>query len=351
MTGRTHTLDELLDRFEREYLDMNSISQKRRTEQLVLLRKLAATLDHSLDRLTGAEVRAFIGAEMKAGLHPNTGTKHLSMIRSFIIWADAAGLIEEMRFLKLQSVRNPRGTGISPPKPYKAAEIHQFREVLQARLPVLPSHGENSLMFASHLRQRANGKRPRLARALKRHAMRLQFEAQVSLALEAGLRRIEIYRLSIPALHYDNDELIVLTAKQGPGSDVTRVIPYTQHARACVRQWLDFRWQLEPEHDFPWLHFTSKGEGLAGQLAPMPFYYFGRSLEKTFGHQWEWHRFRHTAATEWLRSGVPLEKVQVFMGHHSVEMTLRYTEILKRDIAEAFGAAEEDFARRLGLAA
>ena len=39
------------------------------------------------------------------------------------------------------------------------------------------------------------------------------------------------------------------------------------------------------------------------------------------------------------------------MGHSSLEQTRAYTEILNRDVDKAFGKAEADFAKRLGLAA
>ena len=73
---------------------------------------------------------------------------------------------------------------------------------------------------------------------------------------------------------------------------------------------------------------------------------FRRQLGTT---RWRWHRFRHTAATEWLRAGVPIEKVQRFMGHRSIELTLAYTEVLSSDMTDAFAAAEASFSERLGL--
>jgi site-specific recombinase XerD len=76
----------------------------------------------------------------------------------------------------------------------------------------------------------------------------------------------------------------------------------------------------------------------------------GKSLTHVLhGDRWRWHRFRHTAATEWLRAGVPLERVRYFMGHASIEQTLAYAEILKEDIAESFSKAQPGFSERLGL--
>lgn len=345
--------EELLARFEREYMEINSITPDRRKQQLKLLRTLAATLDHPLDRLTGQDIRTFIGANIADGFHPNTARKHVGMIRAFVTWAFEAGVIDHATSDELKSVRNPRGSSRqSKPNPYKIAEVMRFKALLAEKYPTLPEYGKGSLAMRRFMR----GDVPRLRRHLWRHARRLQFEAQIALALEAGLRRVEIAHLTIPAMHYDNDEVVVLTAKQGPGSNVTRTVPYTTHARNCMQEWLDFRLLLRPPHESPWLQLDYcaplNGEHWRGaQLAPQTYRSFRSSLTEAFGVGWEWRRFRHTAATEWLRSGVPLEKVSMFMGHATLEQTRAYTQILDTDISDAFGKAEADFARRLGLAA
>lgn len=340
-------LDELLARFTAEYLEPNSITRDRRREQLALLRRLAAKLDHPLYELTATDVREFMGAELARGAAPTYVRKHWVMLRSFSNWATDAGLMPQAARDELKSVRNPRGSGRkNRPRPYTVAEVRQFRALMAEKYPIIPEFGRGSRAMSQFMR----GHVPRMRRHLWRHARRLQFEAQIALALEGGLRSVEIYRLTIPALHYDNDQLVVISAKQGPGTKVTRAIPYTSHARTCMRDWLDFRYVLKPDHESPWLQLDYVND-IDAQLAPLTHRSFRRSLNTVFGKPWEWHRFRHTAATEWLRSGVPLEKVQLYMGHASADQTRAYTQILASDIDDAFGKAEADFAKRLGLAA
>lgn len=341
------SLEYTLCRFEREYLDLHDVSRLRRVEQLRLLRKFAASLDHPITELTSADLRAFVGGMVRDGLNPTTGTKYMGMLRSFITWAYEAGLIDHQRRNELSLVGNPRGgRWKNRPNPYAAEEIADFYALLQGSLPLLPRYGKGSQMLRSYQLGRAKT----LRGGLWRHARRLQFEAQVALALDAGLRRVEIHRLSLGALHPDNAEIVVLTAKQGPGGRaVRRAIPYTDHARYWVAQWLDFRRALGVTHTKPWLTLDIYGS-LGRQLDPLDVERMGRSFERQFHTKhWRWHRFRHTAATEWLRAGVPLEKVQYFMGHHSLEQTLAYAQVLKQDVSEAFGAAEASFAQRLGL--
>lgn len=342
-------LDITLSRFEAEYLEPNSITPDRRARQLKLLRSLAESMgDRPLESLTPQDVNTFIGAMLASGLHVNTVRGRLGMVRSFVTWASQADLIEPVRTYQLKSIGNPRGsTSRSTPKPYKMSEIAELKRRLAEKYPALPEYGPGSRKLRWFLLGRSGGV---LTGMLWRHARRLQFEAQIALALEQGLRRVEIFRLSIPAMHYDNDQVVVLTAKQGPGSAVVRAVPYTAHARNCVQEWLDFRSLLAPEHESPWLRLRDGHLGPSVQLGPQSFSQLHKSLN-AFGPEWQWKRLRHTAATEWLRAKVPLEKVRRFMGHASLDQTLAYAEILDSDIEHAFGEAEEAFAKRLGLAA
>jgi site-specific recombinase XerD len=340
-------LTRTLHRFEAEYLDLNNVSVQRRREQFSLLRKFARTIDHPIAELTPTDLRTYMGARLRDGMHPNTAAKQMGMFRSFILWAYEAGLIDEHRRVQLSLVGNPRGaTTKTQPNPYTAQEIADFFALLQERFPLMPEYGKGSRLLPAFQR----GHTHRIHTGLWRHAVRLQFEAQIALALEAGLRRIEIHSLSIAAMHPDNPEVVVLTAKQGPGREVRRAIPYTDHARYRVGRWLDLRHDLGATHEHPWLALQYREGDRDDQLAPVGLSRFGRSLERALGTQkWRWHRFRHTAATEWLRAGVPLEKVRVFMGHSSIEQTLAYAQLLTRDVSDAFGEAEASFSSRLGL--
>jgi site-specific recombinase XerD len=348
-------LDTLLQRFASEYQAVHGISPGRRAEQLNLLRRLASSMGNKpLDQVRRQHVLEFMGQQLEAGISPQTVRNHLGMVRSFAVWLREADLASATRLAELQATRSPRGGSSRPmPNPYTVEELHEFRKALLKAFPAPPKKGHGSRQWRAFQRRRRNGESPLLHGPLRRHARRLQLEAQVALALEAGLRRIEIVDLSIPTLHYANEQLLVVTAKQGPGREIRRAIPYTAHARACVKQWLDFRYLLVPDHEHPWLQLgaTDGSYSLEAQLQPETMRRMSAKLPYMLGSKWRWHRFRHTAATEWLRSGVPIEKVQRFMGHSSITMTMRYVEILQGDINDAFAAAEADFAQRLGLAA
>jgi site-specific recombinase XerD len=337
--------DTLLSRFEAEYLEVNSISPDRRGEQLRVLRRFEAGLDHPLIELTRQDFTTFLGAELKRGVSPNTTRKYRIMIRSFITWASEADLIDTDRTLQLQSVPNPRGsTSHGKPNPYKQSEVAEMRRRLAEVYPALPAYGRGSRLLTRFVQ----GKSPAMRRHLLRHARRVQLEAQIALAIEEGLRSIEIMTLTIPALHYDNTDVVVRTAKKGPGVPQMRAVPYFPHARECMREWLDLRWLLRPDHDSPWLALTR--DGLRDQqLAPLSV----RSFRESLGilGPWRWHRLRHTAITGWAAAGIPLVQMQIAAGHARIEQTMEYVKLANSDVSSAFGAASEEFARRMGLAA
>ena len=65
-------------------------------------------------------------------------------------------------------------------------------------------------------------------------------------------------------------------------------------------------------------------------------------LMSSFG-DWELHRLRHTCATERLRAGMPLEDLKEFLGHANIQMTLRYTKLVREDIHKSAARIDADF--------
>lgn len=333
---------DLLARFEREHLDRHSISAARRRRSTVILLGLADGLaPRTLVEATPSDLMAWQGAQLARKIAPNTVRNWETMIRAFFGWAYAAQLISFELSVQLKSVTAVRGARVYRPKPYKKAEIEALRVALQARYPLAPQHGKGSQMTKRFLRGDS-----RLKGAVYCHARRLQLEAQISLALEEGLRCIELWGLTIPQMHPDNTGVVVFTAKSKPGEVREREVPYTNHSRLVVQEWMNFRSLMAPDHESPWLTLTS-----AAPRAAQRFRTFEESLQALGRPYWNWHRLRHTFATERLRAGMPLEKLQVMMGHANLAQTLAYAEIVNADLRSEADRTEDAFARNLGLAA
>lgn len=336
-------MNEVVARYQREYMTYHRITPKRQRDSIKKLSEFELSLNgRSLIEATGNDLQAFAGAEMNRGLNVNTVRKYLNMLRPFFSWAYAAGVITPEQYLDLKRVKDPRGsTAHGKPTPYTQVEVREFWATLDARWELLPDKGQRSKALSRWL----SGKGP--WRKVWRHAMRLQLEAMVRLALDLGLRRAEIFNLSVDDLHYDN-EYIVIRGKADPntGDPQVRWVPFTHDARDALYNWLEFRALMRPEHERPWLSCHG-----ATAAKPMLWSRFELLLQKTVGPQWRWHRFRHTCATEWLRAGAEIENVKELLGHANIAQTLCYAQILKADVAKNLGRVEGDFSQAVRRAA
>jgi site-specific recombinase XerD len=340
------TTEDCIARFEREYQGYNQISPERCRQQSKLLREFAARTGKALTEVDSSDLQEFAGALVASGLHVNTVRKKLNMIRPFISWAYAVDLIDADRYMKLRAVKDPRGaTAKTLPKPYTRDEIARLWLALDAKWPKIPHHGKRS----QALRRWLSGRGP--WGRVYRHAMRLQLDAAIRLALDLGLRRQEIFGLSVNDLHYDNEYLVVRgKADPNTGEPKIRQVPITEHARAALKEWLEFRALMRPGHDRPWLTcWESKATSKA--IDPMRERRFHTLLQDTVGEEWRWHRLRHTCGTERLRSGMALQNVSHLLGHANLQQTLGYAEVAKQDVAKDMERNEAAFGEAMGRAA
>lgn len=335
---------DVLDRFSTEYLDYNSISDGRRRESLAVLRKfndycgghlLLATVDH---------LRGFLADLTAAGQHPNTVARKNKMIRTFYGWAFDAELIDGDTLMRMRGVPHPKGAGPSQPRPYSSKELAEWREALDSRWPVVEQRWWPRVHAGSSRYKRVASE-----------VMRLQIQAVVALALHGGLRRREIFNLTLDDMHPDNAYVVVRQrARVANGKDRMREVPFTEGLRSAVERWLAMRERIGVDHDRPWIVAVAN---VADQvwLRPMSFARFEELLttvgRRSDGSHFELHRFRHTSATNWLRAGVKIELVSRYLGHSNIQQTLAYAELVREDIQTAVERSEAKFARLIGEAA
>lgn len=326
---------DLIERFRLEYQVFHNISPKRAKEQLALLADFRSQMNgRDLHEMTASDFLQFSARLIESGLHVNTVRKKMNMIRPWISWAFAMGVIDGQRYLQLKGVKNPRGSsGKTNPKPYTRAEMDRFWADFERRWKRLPTKGTGSRAITRWLTGKGKWT------PVWRHAMRIQLLAMIRLALDLGLRAHEIHGLSINDLHYDND-YIVIRGKADPntGQRKVRSVPFTDAARRAIFDWIEFRAMMRPEHDQAWLVCYSKWRTNA-----MDMNRFEVLLQRSLGNEWRWHRLRHTCATEWLRAGMELETVSRLLGHANLAQTMCYAEITKHDLHLAVARFEEKF--------
>jgi site-specific recombinase XerD len=328
------TLQEVLDRFGTEYQRYNGLSTERARLQRKTLSELAdfAGRPTPLD-CTANDLRGYLASLVEDELHVNTVRQRLGMARPFFKWAFSADLFPADELMRMSDVKPPKGaTGSSTPRPYSPKELAAFWEALSARFPLDPRF---DYWFTRW--QRGTSRWRRLAD----HVERLQAEAIFALALDAGMRRIEIFSTSIEDIHPDNSIIVVRQrGERANGKDRAREVAYTKRARNAVYAWLEMRARLGIGHNSPWIQ-ASKTEAIDRVGEPMTFKSF-KALPQRIG-PYEYHRFRHTCATLWLRSGMKLEIVQRTLGHSTLQQTLAYAELIAEDVEDAVAANEEKF--------
>lgn len=327
--------------FANDYFVMEGLTPKRQWLVLQQLRKLETHAGGSAETLDDLALRAFLADQLTAGLHVNTVRKHLGAIKPFYRWCWRNRVIDAERWMRIDDVKPPRGSSANGrPRPYTLKEVGRFWDELDEAWP------QTSDKFVSRY---VRGLSP--YRRVWKHAMSLQVQAVASLALFGGLRRSEIRFIEIDDIHPDNEYIVVRGKSPFGERQGYREVPYTEEGRAMVGEWLVFRALLKPAHDRPWLVLTANATPNNPMSPSHPLNPISRvgfdSLVTSFG-AWELHRFRHTAATEWLRAGVTLERVSKLLGHANISQTLGYAELVSDDVARDVRRAEADFVTAVG---
>jgi integrase len=318
--------------FDREYQRYNGISPRRIIDTrrvIVGAMEFAGIADPLL--LDADILRGFLATQVAGGLAVTTVRKHRNMLMTFMRWAAETGRVDPATVEAMRRVPLPRGSrGEMNPNPYSVEEVAELWR------------GVGTYPFAGpqRLKRWANGTIQ--YRHFHGHVTRLQLEAVVAIALYGGLRMEEIGRLTVRQAHPLNDFLGVSSAAKNEGG-YTRVrnVPWTtEHMHTAVTRWWEFRATLDCDHDLMWVHRFRKGE-------PMLRDSFRHFLDNVDGKRWSFRRLRHTAATELLRAGMPLEKVSRILGHTNVHQTLAYARIAGTDLQDASRGSRAKFSAAL----
>jgi site-specific recombinase XerD len=331
----------VVEAFAAEYFVLEGITPGRQRLVLRQLRALEAHAGAPPETLDDQALRAYFAEQLSVGLHVNTVRKHLHAIKPFYRWCWRARVIDADRWMRIQDISPPRGSvAQGRPRPYKIKDVQRFWDELDAAWPrVTELQLKRYRNGTSHYRQ------------IWKHAMHLQTQAVASLALFGALRNSEIRYAEIDDIHPDNEYIVVRGKSPFGERQGYREVPYTEEGRRMVGEWLEFRAMLKPRHDRPWLVLTAQASPNNPLLPSHPFNPIGvegwGSLLTNVG-RWELHRFRHTAATEWLRAGVALERVSKLLGHSKITQTLGYAELVREDVAQDVRRAEADFLTAVG---
>jgi site-specific recombinase XerD len=311
-------LNDLIKEFAEATHDYHDISDERRKMQLRVLHELDVRVG-AIEHAGAADVLALLTEQLQSGLKPTTVRKHLGAIRPFFRWGHKRkpSIFSADVVMDVRDIKPPRGSNGGVPRPYSRKEMRRFWTAFDERYPKgRPNKVDD------YLRGQCGWK------YVQAHAKRTQALAIVALALYGGARKHEIWDVDLDDLSTENSYVPIWGARKNPDAvSENRVIPWMGHMRTWIGDWLELREKLAPEHDHPWLSLHTREHS----LKPMQYRTFEMLLTNLPGH-WEFHRLRHTMATEYLRGGGKLHALQKILGHKRIEQTLAYAQLLNEDI-------------------
>jgi site-specific recombinase XerD len=258
-----------------------------------------ATLYEDLTQTTPTDIDVWIAAAFQQGLAPGTIVTCRRGLQGFFVFLCDRGVLAQ------SPIQLPRHQILVPtrlPRPMAEAEVVVFFRVIDTL--------EDRTMFL--------------------------------LMLRCGLRVSEVSYLRWAAIDMAQGTLRVNTSK----GQVDRVVYLSPDVATALRQWYGLQ-SATVGYVFP-SRMTRKG-GLplgARQIRNRMTRYRKRAgITKRYSP----HSLRHTFATQLLNAGASLEVVKELMGHRSLQMTLRYTQLYDRTKRAQYDHAMAQVEQQQGL--
>lgn len=155
--------------------------------------------------------------------------------------------------------------------------------------------------------------------------------AIISLFLGSGIRVSEIANLLIHDINFKKEQIDII--RKGNKEDTVLVLP---SALVALKDYLQIRNdRYKPGSNVSYV-FLAKYKGNAQPISVRAIQKFVGKYTKTFNSQGESenfgkalspHKFRHTFASEWIRTGGNLVLLRDQLGHSSIETTTKYTNL------------------------
>ncbi len=252
-----------------------------------------AVLTGDLSRAETRDLDSFVSTSRERGLAPSTINVRVSLLREFFYF-----LVEEGEMAR-QPVLRRRHHVSAPetlPKPIPDADLVAFFKAVDSV--------RDRLIFL--------------------------------LMLRCGLRVSEAC-----ALAWDDLDLPALTLRVNNGKgEVDRVAYLSPDVERALRLWQSCR--SGSPHLFPNRKVVGTHIGRRNVYVMMCKYLREAGVSGAYSP----HCLRHTFATQLLNAGVTLEVLKELMGHRSIRMTLRYTELYETTKRGQYTQAMERIARR-----
>jgi integrase/recombinase XerD len=255
-----------------------------------------AALTDDITQTTAQDISAFITAAQSAGLMPATINTKLSILTSFFEYLREEGQMTQQPVLRR---RHRLLTPTVLPKPMPDPDLVPFFKVIDAV--------RDRLIFLFMLR--------------------------------CGLRVSEVCALSWDAIDLHAGTVRITRGK----GQVDRIVYLSPDVTQALQSW---RGHHTPgRYLFPSRTRTKEHLSRYQINVLMDQYLAVAGLTRHYSP----HCLRHTFATQLLNAGVPLEVLKELMGHHSMQITLRYTQLYDATKRHQYEQAMTKIAQRQAI--
>jgi integrase/recombinase XerD len=258
-----------------------------------------AALYTDLTQTTPGDIDTWIEASFRHQLAPGTVATRLRLMQGFFAFLGDQGYVSP------SPIRLPRHYILVPqdlPRPMAEEEVSAFFRVIDA----------------------------------------LRDRAMFLLMLRCGLRVGEVSRLPWSAIDLRQGTVRIDNSK----GHVDRVVYMSSDVAKALRQWHRLQ-AAEARYVFPSRLTRKGGTPLSARQIRnrMSRYLTIAGITKAYSP----HSLRHTFATQLLNAGASLEVVKELMGHRSLDVTLRYTQLYDRTKRTQYDQAMAQVAQRQRL--
>ena len=148
--------------------------------------------------------------------------------------------------------------------------------------------------------------------------------AIIDILASTGIRVGELVNMDISDIDFDKRECLVL----GKGNK-ERVVYFDARTKIHVQQYLDTR---EDNNTALFVSLHKPNERLKISGVEIRLRQLGRELVIERVHP---HKFRRTLATRAIDKGMPIEQVQVLLGHSQIDTTLQYAMVNQSNVKQS----------------
>ena len=260
----------------KRYLKRKNFSAQSVSSYLYKLKHFLSWLPVTVEQAAPVHVKRYLDMLLGNRMAPKTINERLVVIRSFYGY---------LRNEEGRDITNPavKGMALRLPKP----------------LPRYARQSELDSFFAVITKKRD--------------------QALFMIMLRCGLRVEEVANLTLDAIDYQHNQLIVKSGKGGKG----RVSYISNDAAEALAAYLYIRIPTSEQKVFLVEKGVYRGKPLSvrGIQKRMEYY------SKKSGVSISCHQLRHTMATQLLNAGADVVTIQELLGHSKIETTMQYSRL------------------------